>query len=231
MSYLRKKEDIHEGAPYAQAPCTARCCVKRYEIIPDGSYAVVHNCAGCGQKKRFINTKHFRVNANGNKLDVWLIYQCERCRHTLNIPVYERIDKKRLPEKEYQLFLDNDEALAEEYGMDMAFFKKNRLEADIENFTYTISHDSAQCEAHSDTGCPKGYTISRDSAQCSTMKPEQMNGHTGQLFVIYNPYGVQIRPERIVSTVLKISRSAAKKMLRSGQLAVREKGAYIEISL
>lgn len=210
MSYLRKKEDIHEGAPYAQAPCTARCCVKRYEIIPDGSYAVVHNCAGCGQKKRFINTKHFRVNANGNKLDVWLIYQCECCRHTLNIPVYERIDKKRLPEKEYQLFLDNDEALAEEYGMDMAFFKKNRLEADIENFTYTIS---------------------RVSAQGSTMKPEQMNGHTGQLFVIYNPYGVRIRPERVVSTVLKISRSAAKKMLRSGQLAVREKGAYIEISL
>lgn len=210
MSYLRKNEDTHGVKPYVNELCMARCCTKWYKIVPDRSYDVIHHCAGCGQKKRFINTKRFRVNANGNKLDVWLIYQCESCKHTLNIPIYERMDKKGLSEKEYQLFLDNDEALAESYGMDTAFFKRNRLEIDFENFTYTIS---------------------RDSPQDNTPKPEEMNGEAGEILVIYNPCGVRIRLEKIVSTVLKISRSAAKKMLRSGQLAVLEKGAYIEIRL
>ena len=61
-----------------------------YEIIPKESFMVIRNCSGCGRKSYFKNTKRFRVNANGNKLDVWLIYQCEKCRHTLNLTIYER---------------------------------------------------------------------------------------------------------------------------------------------
>lgn len=41
-----------------------------------------YSCGGCRRKTEFVNTGRFRVNANGNRLDVWLIYQCERCKHT-----------------------------------------------------------------------------------------------------------------------------------------------------
>ncbi len=61
-----------------------------YKIMPRKSFRVIRNCSGCGKKTHFINTERFRVNANGNKIDVWLIYQCENCKHTCNLTVYER---------------------------------------------------------------------------------------------------------------------------------------------
>lgn len=76
----------------------------------------------------FVNTGKFRVNANGDRIDVWLIYQCEKCKHSLNLTVYERTKPNRISREEYQLFLDNDMALAAKYGNDKAFLKRNRVE-------------------------------------------------------------------------------------------------------
>lgn len=76
---------------------------------------VIRNCSGCGKKSYFINMKRFRVNTNGNRLDVWLIYQCENCKHTYNFTIHERAKVSSLPEKEYQHLLSNDERLAEMY--------------------------------------------------------------------------------------------------------------------
>lgn len=99
-----------------------------YKNVPAESFAVIRKCSGCGKKVHYVNTKRFRVNANGNRLDVWLIYQCEKCKHTLNLTIYERRKPSSVPEEEYQRFLDNDEALAEEYGRNVAFLKKNKVE-------------------------------------------------------------------------------------------------------
>ncbi len=41
-----------------------------YKIMPRKSFRVIRNCSGCGKKTHFINTERFRVNANGNKIDV-----------------------------------------------------------------------------------------------------------------------------------------------------------------
>ena len=79
-----------------------------YEIVLKDSFSVIRNCPKCGRKTYFKNTKRFRVNANGNKLDVWLIYYCEKCKHTLNLAIYERQKASSVPEKEYQSFLSND---------------------------------------------------------------------------------------------------------------------------
>ena len=92
------------------------------------SIRILHKCSGCGKKMYFVNTGKFRVNANGNKVDVWLIYQCEKCRHSLNLTIYERIKPSRISEEEYQLFLDNDKELAALYGNDKSFLKRNRVE-------------------------------------------------------------------------------------------------------
>lgn len=97
-----------------------------YEIVLNDSFSVIRGCAKCGVKTRFINTKKFRVNANGNKLDVWLIYQCENCKYTLNLTIYERQKVSAISKEEYRSFLSNDEQLAEMYGKNMQFFRKNR---------------------------------------------------------------------------------------------------------
>ena len=76
----------------------------------------------------FVNTGKFRVNANVNRVDVWLIYQCEKCKHSLNLTVYERVRPSRISGEEYRLFLENDETLAVKYGNDKEFLKRNRVE-------------------------------------------------------------------------------------------------------
>ena len=98
-----------------------------YRIIPRGSFPVIRGCSGCGRKTHFINTKKFRVNANGNKIDVWLIYRCERCRHTLKVPIYERVSPQKIPPELYEKFLANDEELAARYGADAPWLKSRNF--------------------------------------------------------------------------------------------------------
>lgn len=72
---------------------------------------------------RFVSAGKFRVNANGRRLDIWLIYRCEKCGRTLNVPIYERVLPEKLDPELYQRFLDNDQQVAEDIASDRGFFK------------------------------------------------------------------------------------------------------------
>lgn len=65
----------------------------------------------------------FRVNANGNRLDVWLIYRCKKCKHSWNLTIYERIRPSKIKQDDYKLFLENDYEFALKYGNDIGFLK------------------------------------------------------------------------------------------------------------
>ena len=100
------------------------CYGKKYEynIEPLESYKVIRNCSGCGGKSLYKNTNNFRVNANGNKIDIWLIYQCEECKHTFNLTVYERVKPSEIEIDLYDKFLKNDLSLSKKYGLDKTLF-------------------------------------------------------------------------------------------------------------
>lgn len=176
-----------------------------YKIVPDNSFSVIHNCAGCSQK-RFVNTGRFRVNANNKRLDIWLIYQCENCGHTLNIPVYERAEKKAVG-SELPLFFNNHRPLAESYGRDISFFKKNRLQVDLETAAYHME------------------------GNCEDIPAEQIQYQAGDVIVVYNPYGLKIRSERQAAVILKLSRSRIEKKRKSGEIMLRQNINSLEIEL
>lgn len=163
-----------------------------YEIVPKESFSVMRNCSGCGTKTHYINTKRFRVNANGNKLDVWLIYQCEKCKHTFNLTIYERQKAASVPKEEYGCFLSNDEELAEWYGKNFAFFKRNKAEVDAGN----IGCHFIKCrEAMVESDCGQKTMI-----------------------IINNPYELKIRPEKQIAEVLGLSRSSIKRLLEQEKI-------------
>ncbi|MBD5537469.1 MAG: DUF1062 domain-containing protein [Lachnospiraceae bacterium] len=166
-----------------------------YEIVPIDSLSVIRNCSGCGKKSYFINTKRFRVNANGNRLDVWLIYQCKNCKHTYNLAIYERAKVSSLPEKEYQRLLSNDEQLAEMYGRNHQLFKKNKAKIDLEAVNYQITR-------------LRGIPDSK-----KYQHPVEIR--------IYNPCGLKIRSEKQIAEVLSLSRSQVKKMMERGDITVQ----------
>ena len=137
----------------------------------------------------------FRVNANGNRLDVWLIYQCEKCKHTYNLAIYERAKVSSLPKNEYQCFLSNDEQLAEMYGRNYQLFKRNRAEIDLESISYQYVR-------------LKGISNGANYEQ-----PVEI--------MIHNPCGLKIRPEKQIAEVLSLSRSQVKKMTELGDITVQ----------
>lgn len=92
------------------------------------SRKVYHRCGGCGRKQEFLNSGKFRVNANGNRVDVWLIYRCKKCKHSWNLTIYERVRPSKITPNDYELFMENDYEFALEYGNNIEFLKKNHAE-------------------------------------------------------------------------------------------------------
>lgn len=174
MSYLKKRE---------------------YEIVLKDSFWIIRNCPKCGRKTYFKNTKKFRVNANGNKLDVWLIYQCEECKHTLNIPIYERQKVSSIPKEEYQCFLSNDEQFAEMYGKDVQLFRKNKATIDFDKVNYD-------------------FVKLRETMEYSDFE-EQI------VITVSNPYQLKIRPEKQIAEIMRLSRNQVKNLLDKGKMELK----------
>ena len=171
MSYLRKIE---------------------YKIVLKDSFWIIRNCPKCGRKAHYINTKKFRINANGNKLDIWLIYQCVECKHTLNLAIYERKKVSSIPKVKYQCFLDNDEQLAEMYGKNMQLFQTNKADIDFDRLHY---------------GLVKQHETIENS------------GFGEQIIItVKNPYQMKIRSEKQIAMVLGLSRNQVKSLLEKGEI-------------
>lgn len=176
MSYLRKIE---------------------YEIALKESFLIVRGCPKCGRKTYFHNAKKFRINANGNKLDIWLIYQCTECKHTLNLSIYERQKVSSIPKKEYQRFLDNDEQLAEMYGKNVQLFRKNKAVLDFEKADYD-------------------FVKLHETTEYSDFD-EQI------IITINNPYQLKIHPEKQIAEIGGLSRSQVKNLLERGEMELKTK--------
>ena len=177
-----------------------------YEIVLKDSFWVIRNCSKCGKKTYYKNTKKFRVNANGNKLDVWLIYQCEECKHTLNISIYERQKVSSIPNQEYQCFLNNDEQFAEMYGKNVQLFRKNKADIDFEkiNYDFVKLHETVE------------YSDSEEQI----------------VVAINNPYQLKIRPEKQIAEILGLSRSQVKNLLEKGKMELKtELPQFISVSI
>ena len=98
------------------------------EVEKTNAIHVFHRCGGCGKKQEFLNTGKFRVNANGNNVDIWLIYRCKKCKHSWNLTIYERAKPGKIPTELFEAFQTNDAEIAAAYGRNIDFLKKNNAE-------------------------------------------------------------------------------------------------------
>ena len=62
-----------------------------WRIVPETTPRLGRHCASCGTARPFASSDRFRVNANGRRVDVWLIYRCTICERTWNRTVFERV--------------------------------------------------------------------------------------------------------------------------------------------
>ena len=62
----------------------------QWTITPASAPEPWLNCSRCRGTTRFRASGKIRVNANGKRLDAWLIYKCTSCDNTWNRPILER---------------------------------------------------------------------------------------------------------------------------------------------
>lgn len=62
----------------------------QWTIVPQTAPQPWLNCNRCGHVKRFRSSEKIRVNANGKRVDAWLIYKCTSCDSTWNRPILKR---------------------------------------------------------------------------------------------------------------------------------------------
>lgn len=111
---------------------------KEYRIVPKSSYNIIRPCSGCQKKSNFINTHHFRVNANGKHLDIWLIYQCQACKHTYNLTLFHRCKSQSFSREVLHNYMTNDYDLTFKWGLDKSLFHNNKAIIDENSLVYEI---------------------------------------------------------------------------------------------
>ena len=89
---------------------------------------VIRHCKKCGTKSEFASSGLFRVNAQRKSLDVWLIYNCIKCKTTWNLTVKSRVAPGAIPAELLRGFHENNTDLAMIYATDKALIKRNGAE-------------------------------------------------------------------------------------------------------
>ncbi|MDG4876871.1 DUF1062 domain-containing protein [Mesorhizobium sp. WSM4935] len=78
------------------------------------------NCNRCGGVRSYRCSEKFRVNANGKRIDVWLIYRCVDCDNSWNFAILERQARRDIEPALFTALECNDPALARRFAFDAA---------------------------------------------------------------------------------------------------------------
>ena len=189
---------------------------ERWKLVPEAVPTVRRNCSKCKEKREFINSMKFRVNANGKNVDVWLIYRCEKCSTTWNMSIFERSPVSAIPEEEYAGFQANDRLLAESYGRRMDLFVKNRAEAVTPEGGYRI-----EAETESETGAEEcavaGREAGREAGGEAGAEENVLPAESGfRRIELEVPFPRVLRLDSLLADRLGVSRSMVKRWCGQG---------------
>jgi hypothetical protein len=96
----------------------------RWTLVPRNCPRPVFACPTCGDNRPFHPSGKIRLNANGKRLDAWLIYKCDDCDHTWNRPIFERRLAADLPPGDLAALRDSDPAFVRRLAFDLAALRR-----------------------------------------------------------------------------------------------------------
>lgn len=102
----------------------------RWTIIPETAPQPWMVCSGCGTMRAFQCSNKIRLNANGRKLDAWLIYKCVSCGKTWNRAIFERRNIRDITPEVLEALHANDPdwIRAEAFDLDALRRKSQRID-------------------------------------------------------------------------------------------------------
>ena len=111
-----------------------------WRVRPTRPPALVKRCPRCDAVRPFLSSDRFRINAQGHRLDVWLIYRCEKCDQTYNREVHARVSPESLEANRYAAYLANDRDLA----WSVAFAPTKLPTLAVQDFVVEVSHEASR---------------------------------------------------------------------------------------
>lgn len=145
-------------------------------------------CSGCGGLKPFQSSGKIRLNANGKKLDAWLIYKCSTCDKTWNRSIFERRSVRDISPASFKALRSNDPEWIRTKAFDIDALRRDAHR--IDEFGDVDVHKSA---------------LSKDGADWKTLEIE-----------LVVPLRTSMRLDRLLAAELSISRSRLQ-VLRDGE--------------
>ncbi len=112
-----------------------------WDLVLRNTPLVLKHCPKCGSPSSYQSSGNFRVNANQNHIDVWLIYLCQKCSCSWNMEILSRRDCKTIARDLYDKFLTNDPELAFQYAFDAMIHSRNKAVMDYGCLQYEIKGD------------------------------------------------------------------------------------------
>ncbi|MEO0977461.1 MAG: DUF1062 domain-containing protein [Pseudomonadota bacterium] len=159
----------------------------QWTVLSAETLNIERHCARCGRITAFTSTEKFRLNANGNRLDAWLIYQCRVCSNRWNRTLFERRPVRSLPPATIEALQGNDAGLARSFAV--------------------------QLPTRTDRFRPGGADAFRIEAKIlSLARPA-----AGSLeLVVLNPANLQVRLDRVLAEGLSVSRNKVHALAEAG---------------
>ena len=121
---------LHASAPTPRSPLPPASALEphparglpvvlwRVEVL--GTPAWRERCARCGQPSAHESTARFRVNSNGERHDLWLLYRCPRCGDTRKRRLAQRCRAGELPAGALEPSLHDDPTWARRHAFELA---------------------------------------------------------------------------------------------------------------
>lgn len=169
------------------------------------------HCSNCGDIRPFLSSGKIRLNANGRKLDAWLIYKCAACERTWNRPIAERLAVASLSKADLHAMQRSDPSWVRVREFDLGALRRycNRVEMSPE-----ISIAKASIDMVFESWSAIVITINAThptGQRLDRLLATELNVSRSSLVSIYRAGALQIEP---------VSRAGLKKLV-SGSLAVR----------
>lgn len=164
----------------------------QWTVLSAESLHIERHCARCGRITPFESTDKFRLNANGNRLDAWLIYRCRFCGNRWNRTLFERRPVRSLPPETLEALQGNDAGLARSFA--------------------------ARPPIRTDRFRSGGAAAFRIEAKIlSLARPVE----DGLELVLLNPVNLRIRLDRVLAEGLSVSRKKVHALAEAGVICSR----------
>jgi hypothetical protein len=146
-------------------------------------------CSRCGASKPFRSSDKIRLNANGRKLDAWLIYKCVACDNTWKRTLIERLDVRDIQPAVLNALQSNDPNWIQERAFDVADLKRTTQRVD----------EFAEANVH----------------KAVLSRTEEWRSLHIRLSV---PFSTCVRLERLLASELKLTRSRLRSLHEASRL-------------